>query len=146
MRSDAGFSLIEMLVALTVMALASGLALLTMSSGASLASETDRFIAALEAARDQSIIENRIVQVEVSEAGYSSSVRRRLGPALPDAAPATWEQGTSVATAGGELPVVMSFDPVGLTEPAEFTLFRGRSRERVTVDGSGEIARAGDAP
>lgn len=144
MRRDAGFSLIEMLVALTIMALAAGVALLAANNGMSLASEADRFIAALSTARDRSVIENRIVQVEVSETGYSAVVRARLGPAIAESEPGKWEPGTSVAATNRNLPIVLMFDPVGLTEPAEFTLFRGRARERVAVDSSGQITRADD--
>ncbi len=146
MRGEAGFSLIEMLVALAVMALATGMVILSGAGGNSLASETDRFIASLAMARDQALIENRAVAVEVSEAGYQASVRSRLGPVAPVMPPSTWEPGTSVAAGDGRLPVMLIFDPVGLAEPARFTLFRGVAREQVAIDTSGQIRRLSDDP
>lgn len=146
MRGEAGFSLIETLVVLAVMALATSTVILASGGGNSLGAETDRFVASLTAARDQALIENRVVTMEVSETGYRASVRSRLGPVSPASPPENWEQGTSVATPDGRLPVVLVFDPVGLAEPAQFTLFRGNANERVTVEASGEIRRLADGP
>ena len=146
MRSDAGFSLIEMLVALTIMALAAGLVVLTNSSGASLAAETDRFAAAIAAARDQALIENRTVVMSISDTGYAASSRRRLGPPVASQTGALWEAGTSVASADGRLPVVLMFDPVGLTEPVELMLFRGSASERLSISSSGQVSRGVHAP
>jgi general secretion pathway protein H len=145
MRGEEGFSLIEMLVALAIVALATGMVIFTGGGRGQLAAETDRFIASLAAARDQALIENRLVTVEVSDDGYQTRVHSRLGLTAPAASPAIWEQGTSVATTDGRLPALLTFDPVGLTEPARLTLFRDGAVERIAVEASGEIRRVADA-
>jgi len=145
MRGQEGFSLIEMLVALTVMALVTGLVMFTgPAAGGSLGAETDRFIASLSSARDLALIESRIVTVEISEAGYETRVRSRLMAATPAAPLENWSEGTTVATADGRLPALLTFDPVGLTEPALFTLYRDGAMVRVSVDVAGEIRRVSD--
>ena len=141
MRGEEGFSLIELLVALTVMSLATGLVILTGTTQNRLAAETDRFVASLAAARDQALIENRVVTVEISEDGYQARVHSRLMPATLPIAPQIWEQGTSIAVEDGRLPALLTFDSVGLSEPTQLTLYRDGVTERVAVDASGEIRR-----
>jgi general secretion pathway protein H len=145
MRGEEGFSLIEMLVALAVMALVTGLVIFTgPASGGSLAAETDRFIVSLATARDLALIESRVVTVEVSETGHLTTVHSRLVPGTQPAAPESWSKGTTVATSDGRLPALVTFDPVGLTEPATFTLYRDGAMQRVAIDPSGEIRRVSD--
>lgn len=146
MRGQAGFSLIEMLVALTVMALVTGLVIVTgPAAGGSLAAETDRFIVSLATARDLALIESRVVTVEVSEEGYATRVRSRLIASTTAAPRESWNKGTTVAAADGRLPALLTFDPVGLTEPMTFTLYRDGAMQRVAIDPSGEIRRTADA-
>lgn len=142
MRGEDGFSLIEMLVALAVMGLVTGLVIFTgPAAGGSLGAETDRFIVSLADARDLALIESRVVTMEVSESGYTTTVHSRLGPATAPAAPQTWSSGTTVATVDGRLPALLTFDPVGLTEPATFTLYRDGVSQTVAIDPSGAIRR-----
>lgn len=146
MRGQDGFSLIEMLVALTVMALVTGLVIVTgHASGGSLAAETDRFISSLATARDLALIESRVVTVEISESGYSTGVQSRHFSTGTSPAPESWSKGTTVATGDGRLPALLRFDPVGLTEPATVTLYRDGAIQSVTVGPSGEITRASGA-
>lgn len=145
MRGEEGFSLIEMLVALAVMALVTGLVVFTgPASGGSLAAETDRFIVSLATARDLALIESRVVTVEISEAGHFTKVHSRIAPAARPIAHDTWNDGTTVATGDGRLPALVTFDPVGLTEPATFTLYRDGAMQRIAIDPSGEIRRVSD--
>jgi general secretion pathway protein H len=142
MRGEDGFSLIEMLVALSVMALVTGLVIFTgPAAGGSLAAETDRFVVSLADARDLALIESRVVTVEVSESGYATTVHSRLMPAAAPGAPQNWSEGTTVATGDGRLPALLTFDPVGLTEPMSFTLYRDGITQRIAIDPSGEIRR-----
>jgi type II secretion system protein H len=141
MRRNAGFSLIEMLVAITIMSLAAGLVVMT-APGPSrqLAQETDALIRSLATARDLALVENRVVTVEIGDAGYETWVMRRLtGPEVTGRT--AWSDGTSVATADGRLPALIVFDPVGLAEPTQVTLFREGARDGVVVAGSGKIGR-----
>jgi general secretion pathway protein H len=145
MRGEHGFSLIEMLVALAVMALVTGLVIfMGPASGGSLAAETDRFIVSLATARDLALIESRVVTVEISETGHVTTVHSRLAPATQPVAPESWSKGTTVATNDGRLPALVTFDPVGLTEPQMFTLYRDGAMQRVAIDPSGEIRRLSD--
>jgi general secretion pathway protein H len=145
MRGEDGFSLIEMLVALAVMALVTGLVIFTgPASGGSLAAETDRFIVSLASARDLALIERRTVTVEISETGHATTVHSRLAPATRPVAPEGWIKGTTIATSDGRLPALVTFDPVGLTEPATFTFYRDGAMQRIAIDSSGEIRRIPD--
>jgi general secretion pathway protein H len=142
---EAGFSLIELLVALSIMALATSMVIFT-SAGAerSLAAETDQLIASLVAARDLALVENRTVTVELSEAGYQTTVRSRLAGPRPAAPLVSWQAGTSIATRDDRLPTLLLFDPVGLAEPARLTLFRKGAMQRISIASSGEIRRVSD--
>jgi type II secretion system protein H len=145
MKREAGFSLIEMMVALVVMSLAAGL--VVMNAGAPsgrLADETDALIRNLSAARDMALVENRIVTVEIDEHGYATRVMRRIG-GVETTTQVDWRKGTSVATSDGRLPALVMFDSVGLAEAAEVVLFRDGAKDGVFVATSGRIGRLSDA-
>lgn len=141
MRHDAGFSLIELLTALAVMSLAAGLVVMNAPGSARhLADETDGLIRSLTAARDLALVENRTVAMEITESGYAVRVTRRLGP--PDIQATTpWRDGTSVAIGDGRLPALILFDPVGLADAAELTLFNKGASDGVLIETSGRIRR-----
>jgi len=144
MRRDAGFSLIEMLAALAIMALAAGLVVMSIPNPSGrLADETDELIRNLVAARDLALVENRTVTFEIGETGYKTRIARRLGPA-ETRAQVDWRPDTSVAMDDGRLPAAILFDSVGLTEPAAITLFRTGSKDGVLIDASGRIGRLAD--
>jgi general secretion pathway protein H len=146
MRREDGFSLIEMLVAVAIMSLAAGLVVMTAPGPSQqLAHETDGLIRSLVAARDLALVENRVVTVQIGEAGYETRVVRRLR-GLETTGKTAWSNGTTVATADGRLPALIVFDPIGLAEPAHVTLFRERARDGVVIAGSGQIGRLNDAP
>lgn len=144
MRRDAGFSLIEMLAALAIMALAAGLVVMSIPNPSGrLADETDELIRNLVAARDLALVENRTVTFEIGETGYETRIARRLGPA-ETRAQVDWRPDTSVAMDDGRLPAAILFDSVGLTEPAAITLFRNGRKDGVLIDASGRIGRLAD--
>jgi len=144
MRRDAGFSLIEMLAALAIMALAAGLVVMSIPNPSGrLADETDELIRNLVAARDLALVENRTVTVEIGETGYETRIARRLGP--PETrTQVNWRPDTSVAMGDGRLPAAILFDSVGLTESAAITLFRDGRKDGVAIDASGRIGRLAD--
>lgn len=146
MRRDAGFSLIEMMVALTIMALAAGAVIMTVGSpGGTLAAQTDRLIANLAAARDQALVANRTVSVEISEAGYRTIVHSQIAPPTISEETA-WAEGISVTMPQSVMPAMVTFDPVGLAVGAQIDLTRGAASDGVLVLASGQIRRPGDAP
>ena len=141
MRREAGFSLIEMMVVLAIVSLAAGLVVVNAPGpSGQLANETDRLIRSLVAARDLALVENRTVMVEVTETGYATRVASRLGPAR-EVEMTSWNERTTVAAGDGRLPAIIVFDPVGLAEPASFTLFNEDAKDGVVIAPSGRIAR-----
>jgi general secretion pathway protein H len=145
MRREAGFSLIEMMVVLAIVSLAAGLVVVNAPGpSGQLANETDRLIRSLVAARDLALIENRTVMVEVTQTGYATRVASRLGPAR-EVEMTPWNERTTVAAGDGRLPAIVVFDPVGLAEPASFTLFNEGAKDGVAIATSGRIARLDEA-
>ena len=145
MRREAGFSLIEMMVVLAIVSLAAGLVVVNAPGpSGQLANETDRLIRSLVAARDLALVENRTVMVEVTETGYATRVASRLGPAR-EVEMTSWNERTTVAAGDGRLPAIIVFDPVGLAEPASFTLFNEGAKDGIVIAPSGRIARLDEA-
>lgn len=143
MRRDAGFSLIEVMVAMTIMALAAGAVVMTVGApGGTLAAQTDRLIASLAAARDSALVANRTVSIEISDAGYRTITHSQIAaPAISETE--VWADGVSVETSAA-MPAIVTFDPVGLTNGVEIELIRGEGRDGVVVLASGQIRRRGD--
>jgi len=141
----AGFTLVELLMVVAILGLAAGAVVLSVPDPRpSVAADAERFAARLVRAREEAILSNQPVAVEVSAAGYGFAVfdGERWSPleAGPFASQA-WTEGTSVALPGE--PVRLVFDPTGVADPATLTLSReGRSR-RVTIDGAGEVSLDG---
>jgi len=145
MRREAGFSLIEMMVVLAIVSLAAGLVVVNAPGpSGQLANETDRLIRSLVAARDLALVENRTVMVDVTETGYATRVASRLGPAR-EVEMTPWNERTTVAAGDGRLPAIIVFDPVGLAEPASFTLFNEGAKDGIAIAPSGRIARLDEA-
>jgi len=72
-RRAAGFTLIEALVAMTVLAVFLGYALLSLNLGArdtELETEVSRFVAIMEVARDETLLQGREFGIEFLQQGY----------------------------------------------------------------------------
>lgn len=141
----AGFTLVELLMTVTIVGLAAGAVVLAMPDPRPpVGAEAERFAARLVRAREEAILSNRPVAVEASATGYGFSVfdGDRWAP-LTDGpfGREMWEAGTTVSP-GGE-PIRVVFDPTGVAEPASLTLGRDRGSRTVTVDGAGEVALDG---
>ncbi len=143
---EAGFSLIETLVVIAIMATAATLIFLTSPSGTpSLEKEADRLAAQLMAKRDFALIQNRPVLIDITADGYETRVRTRTGWAEPNGKRdyIDWEDGTSIQLPGDRLPGALMFDTIGLTEPTSITLYRDGRTETIDLDGSGNVSRRG---
>lgn len=139
-----GFSLLEMMVVLAIAALATTLIVgVPGPLGMSLAREADRLALRLAATRDQAIITNRSVALELDTDGYRELIRDRHGWRASAAAPppTAWRDGTSASVDDAHDHARIMFDPVGLTEQAVIRLHRDGASEVVTISGSGDIRR-----
>ncbi len=144
--SEAGFSLMEVMVTLFIVGLASAIVVMTAPPGApSLDREADHLATRLSNARDLALIENRAVLFDITDQGYTQRIRTFAGWTTPANMPASspWEAGTSVTLPTGRLPAAIMFDAIGLTEPTSITLIRDGRTERITIDGAGNVTREG---
>lgn len=135
----AGFTLVELLMVVAIIGLAAGAVVLAVPDPRpSVAEDAERFAARLTRAREEAILSNRPVAVEVGPGGYGFSAYDGIrwsdlqeGPFGPE----TWTEGTLPAPAGMRL----VFDPTGVAEPGTVTLSREGRARTVTVDGAGEV-------
>jgi general secretion pathway protein H len=129
-----GFTLVELLIVLTIIGLMSAVVVLAMPDPrGSLTAEAERFAARAKAAQDSAVIEARGMAIRVTAAGYGFDRRDRSEWQPLSAKPfgeQAWDEGTRAATGDGMMRIV--FDPTGVSEPAQVTLMRGE--ERVTVE------------
>ena len=140
----AGFTLVELLVVVTIIGLMSGLVVLSLPDGRpSLSAEAERFGARLLRAREEAVLTGRTVEVVISAEGYSFAQRRggeRLALTDGPFGPERWDPDTRVSGGEGQSsPSPLVFDPTGGADPMEVVLQRDADRTRVTVDPAGEV-------
>jgi general secretion pathway protein H len=146
-----GFTLIEILVVVLVLALASGAVVLTMGSGRGPARDVAQLASRIAAARETAITSSRPIGLWVSRSGYGFEVysRGRWRPLQSkEFADRDWPQGTQVAASGlasaggmnspGQARI--SFDNLGLPEaPLSVRISRGGRSAGVDVSGNGDV-------
>jgi len=136
-----GFTLIELMVVLVIIGLASAAVVLTLPErGGSLVAEAERFGSRAKAARDEAILRSRAVILQVGQDGYE--VRRRVDGAWQVDARYQWVEGTSPEI-GGAAARNIRFDAAGLTDPVRVTL-RRRGRQAavdIAADGAVHVVR-----
>lgn len=134
-----GFTLVELLMVVAIIGLAAGAVVLAVPDPRpSVAQDAERFAARLIRAREESILTNRPVAVQVGPQGYGFAAYDGLrwsdleeGPFGPE----TWTEGTVPAPDSARL----VFDPTGVAEPGAVTLSREGRARTVTIDGAGEV-------
>ncbi len=141
--AEHGFTLIELMVVVTIIALTSAVVIFAMPDPRGrVIDEAERFAARTLAARDEAIVQSRDMRVVLTASGYSVERRRRgVWQAMTDRPfkAVQWAGGTS-AEVGSNGREAITFDATGApSAPATITLVRDNARATVTVSGNGAI-------
>jgi len=141
-----GFTLVELMVVLAILALAATAVVLTIpGEERTVRSEADRLAARLAAARDVAVIEGRSVSVNFAPSGYG--FERRIEGAwqpLPGRAfeQRNWPGGIRFVAGDGQAAARVLFDRVGISpNPQALVLSGGDAREIVRISATGEVSR-----
>lgn len=144
--ATSGFTLVELMVVLAIMALAATAVVLTIpGEERTVRSEADRLAARLAAARDIAVIEGRSVAVNFAPSGYG--FERRIDGTwqpLPGRAfeQRAWPTDVRFDAANGRGAARILFDRVGTSPtPQALVLSGGTARETVRVSAVGEVSR-----
>ena len=139
-----GFTLIELMVVITIIGLASAAAVLAMpDSRGRLMDEAARFAARSRAAHDAAIVEARPVSLWITPSGYGYD-QWRGGRWAPMDAPLTVEQWRPGTAATGLVRERVTFDSTGLADrPLTVTLAREGTRAEVVIDADGSVRVGG---
>lgn len=143
---DRGFTLVELMVVLAILALAATAVVLTIpGEERTVRSEADRLAARLAGARDVAVIEGRSVSVNFAPSGYGFE-RRIAGEwqPLPGRAFAqrNWPADVRFVAGDGQGAARILFDRIGTSPtPQAIMLSGGDAREIVRVSATGEVSR-----
>lgn len=139
-QREAGFTLVELVVAIVIIGIASAAIVLAMPGPAeAVQREAARLAARAVAARDLAIISGHSVELVATAGGWSLRTAAPVpaGAAAPGLAGLQLADGMALACdpAGP-----IRFDATGLATPAQLTLAGpGGHRARVTIDAAGQI-------
>lgn len=142
--SEGGFTLVEMMVVITIIGLAAAAIVLTLpAANGGARAEATRFAARVASLRDRAVIEGRGYGVWMTASGYGFERRQgdRWAPVEDGRlSRADWRSGTA-ATVNGQPQGRVSFDRVGLPDrPATLALQTGGDTATVTIDAAGEVS------
>lgn len=140
---DAGFTLIELMVVITIIGLASAAVVLAMPDPRGrLATDADRFAARVRAAHDMAITEARTTSVWIAAGGYGFDERAH-GTWRPMARPlivTQWGKGVRPALAKGGERQRVTFDSTGFADrPLDLRLTRDDQAVTVHIGAGGDV-------
>lgn len=144
-RSTLGFTLVELMVVITVIALAAGAVAWSLPDpGGRVSDEAARFALRVRAAHDSAIVEARPVSVWVTAGGYGFDARAG-GLWVPLAsrplAVERWHAGTQAVLSDPAPRVRVVFDATGLADrPLDLRLQRRAARTNVRIGADGSVA------
>lgn len=142
-RSESGFTQIEMLVVLAILGVAAGAVLLTApDSRRALIDEAERFAAGLERAKEEAVLTNRTVDVQITPEGYAFGVTSRGLRRPLDQRPfgsVTWSEDTTAVLSRSDQRSRIAFDSTGIATPIAVDLYRSDGHVRVRVDMAGSV-------
>jgi general secretion pathway protein H len=140
-----GFTLVELMIAIAILALAAGVVVLTVGDPRAGPREPAmRFATRVAAARDEAILTGRPMSVWVASSGYGFDRFRNGFWERVNEKPftgANWPNGTTLELAGAEQGRArVRFDSLGLPDsPASFELAQQGQVARVQVFANGDV-------
>lgn len=142
--SEAGFTLVELMVSLFVIGLIGAAVMLTLPApGASVSQEAETLAARLRRAQEHAVIMNRPVDVAIDADGYRFRELSRGGWREMDAygpfAAKTWGEGLSAEVVGPGERAGVRFDPAGGANPVVVRLSFDARNAAVAVDQAGNV-------
>jgi general secretion pathway protein H len=137
---SAGFTLVELVVVMLIIGIASAAAVLALPGGGDeVRRSADRLAARTLAARDLAILSGRPVRLMADETGISAFI---AGPQGWLPAPLPGPARTALP-AGQQLHVepagALAFDVTGLATPARLVIRKGEAAAAVTIDAAGAV-------
>jgi general secretion pathway protein H len=141
-----GFTLVEIMVVVFLIGLASAAVVLSLPGDASkLRDQADRLAARIASARDSAVLTSRPIAVWMRPSGYGfeerldGSWQAASGKSLEQV---QWKNGATLAM-GTMREARISFDVTGLpSSPLDIKLQQGDANIRVTISAAGEVAVA----
>lgn len=141
--SEAGFTMVELMVVLFVIGLSASAVVMTVGSASRNAgSQAEQFAMRIAALRDRAVVESRPLAFWVRPSGYGFESRDGKGWRAIDSKPFTttdWRAPLTANLQGGRM-VRVAFDANGIpSAPVDLLLTGGQSPFRVRLDETGNV-------